>query len=412
LIFAFCLLIFHARVAADFDPKKWAKWREINVADKNAPADFVQIELDGPVFAGARSDLADLRVIDEQGIEVPSKLIVQRDEVREEQRPLEVFDRALAPDGRLSFTLDLGADPPRHNRLNLETTSHNFSRRVTVEASDDNRQWVIVRDDGYIFDFTRDRTVRFLTIDYPLSTRRYLRVTIWNHNEPPVEIAGVSVFQVTELKAHLNRWPATLADQGVDAKLRASIWMLDLGYQKVPSTRLEFQPVTANFQRRVEIEGSNEGQTWLPVGNGEIFAIGIEQRRRQHLQLDYREAQFRYLRIKVFNYDDSPIKLAEVRVYGYPRYLLFRREQGRSYRLFYGNPSAAAPHYDLEQLSPYLQLEQLSTLSLSAEQTNPEAGAPWFERQPLWLWAVFVIAAAVLGAMILRLAKLSTGSGT
>src|SRR5262249_25741800 len=126
------------------------------------------------------------------------------------------------------------------------------------------------------------------------------------------------------------------------------------------------------------------------------------------------EARFRYLRLNIFNYDDPPIKLSEVRLYGYPRRLLFRREPAKSYRLFYGNLAATAPRYDLEQLSPYLKIEQLATLSLSDERDNADftasrAAEPWLERQPLWLWATLALAAAVLGTLIYRLAKLSAG---
>jgi hypothetical protein len=163
----------------------------------------------------------------------------------------------------------------------------------------------------------------------------------------------------------------------------------------------------------VELEGSNEQKSWAYLGGTEIFDIEVDRLRPQHLRLDYREAQFRYLRIKVFNYDDQPIKFSEVRVYGYPYYLLFRREPGKSYRLFYGNPSAAAPRYDLEHLAPYLKIEQLPVASLADERDNQEfarrARESWLERQPIWLWATLVVAALVLGTLIYRLAKLSAG---
>jgi hypothetical protein len=407
---ACCLLLLPAALA-DFNLKDWAKWREIAIPDKTAPGDYALVELDGPVFAGAQAGLDDLRVVDEGGVEVPSKVIVERDDAREEVRQRQMLDPVLAPDGRSSFALDLGADAQRHNRLRLETASRNFSRRVTIDASADNRAWALLRGDGYIFDFSRDTTARFLTIDYPLSTQRYLRVTVWNHQEKPVEITGASVSFVTEKTARLKLLPAALVSRSEDAKLRASVLALDL-HHPWPSTRLELQMAASNFHRRVEIEGSRTQQSWTRVGGGEIFTIEIDRVKRQQLQIDYREAQFRYLRVKIFNYDDQPLKLDEARVYGSPRYLLFRREAGKSYRLFYGNPAAAAPRYDLAQLSPYLQIEQLSKLTLTAER-GVEAAAPraepWLERQPLWLWATLALATAVLGTLIYRLAKQSAG---
>jgi hypothetical protein len=414
LFFAFCLLLFLAPVAADFDLKRWPMWREIITGDRQAPAGYALVELDGKVFEGAREDLGDLRVVDEQGTEVPSKVIVERGESREEERQAGMFDQELAPDGRSSFTLDLGPAPLPHNRLRLETSSHNFTRRVTIAAGDDRRAWAALRGDGFIFDFSRNTAARELSVDYPLSTRRYLRVTIWNKNDEPVVITGASVLSLTERKARLVRLPATLTDRGQDTGLRASVLRLDLGYAKMPSSRLEFQPAVSNFHRHVEVEGSHDQQRWIQIGSGDIFEIQIEQLKPRRLDLDYGEARFRHLQIKVFNYDDQPVRMAEVRVYGHPRHLLIRREPAGSYRLFYGHPSAATPRYDLERLSPFLQLEQLPVLALSDERRNTEFSAPrpeppWIERQSVWLWATLALAAAVLGALIYRLARLSAG---
>jgi len=410
LLSAYCLL---PTASADFNLKDWTKWREI-IANKDAPGDYALVELDGPVFAGAQTGLDDLRVVDERGVEVPSKVITQRDESREEERQIEILNPVLAPDGRYIFTLDLGADPQRHNRLSLETPSHNFTRLVTIEASSDQNAWALLRANGHILDFSRDREARFLTVDYPLSTLRYLRITIWNKKEKPVKITGAAVSFATEKTARLNPLAATFTDQGWDAKTRVSLLLLDLNFPNLPSTRLELQPAANNFHRRVEIEGSNDQKYWSRISSGEIFDIEIDEVKRQHWLLDYSEARFRYLRVKIFNYDDQPLKVGEARVYGYPRYLLFRREPGKSYRLFYSNPAAAAPRYDLEQLSPYLKLEQLAMLKLAEERGNTDAGAqrkaePWLERQPLWLWITLALATVVLGGLIYRLAKQTAG---
>jgi hypothetical protein len=79
----------------------------------------------------------------------------------------------------------------------------------------------------------------------------------------------------------------------------------------------------------------------------------------------------------------------------------------------YGNPAAEAPRYDIEQLSSYLDLRQLATVKLGAERRLPPpvtpATKPWYERQPLWLWTTMGLATIAIGALIYRLAKLTTG---
>ncbi len=414
-------LFYPAGAGADFELKDWSRWRAIKLEDQNAPASYVLVDLDGPVFNDSQTDLGDLRVIDQAGMEIPSKLVVERDESGEEERSVEMLDRSLDSRGTYRFTLDLGADPPRHNRLRLATPTRNFSRRVTIETGDDNRSWVVVRDDGYIFDFSRDTKAQFVLVDYPVSTKRYLRVGILNRREAPVEVSNASVFFSAERQARLAQWPVKAQSVAQDQKLRATVIRLDLGYSRLPVSRIELKTAKRNFHRHVEIEGSNRSEEgaqagreyWTSIGSGEIFVIQLDRIDRRHLQIDLPETRYRFLRASVFNYDDQPVEFDGIGVYGYPRRLLFQREPGRSYRLFYGNPNASTPRYDLERLSPYLNLAELKVAGLAEDQhriveTGAE-GKPWLDRQPWWLWITMAAAAVILAALIYRLARLTAG---
>ena len=211
-----------------------------------------------------------------------------------------------------------------------------------------------------------------------------------------------------ERKSPLKRLPVTIDDQGVIGQ--ASEWIVDLGYRFVPSSRIEFLPSINNFHRRFEIARSNDRKNWVNLGDGELIDIKIGRSKRQQLNLNYDEVHARYLRIRVFNQDDQPFKLAEARVFGHPRRLIFRVEQGKSYRLFYGNQRETAPHYDLEQLLPYMKIETLPVMKLDEEHDRPEplsqiADEPDAERHPAWLWVTLTLAALVIGVLIYRLAR-------
>ncbi|MCI0660919.1 MAG: DUF3999 domain-containing protein [Acidobacteria bacterium] len=215
----------------------------------------------------------------------------------------------------------------------------------------------------------------------------------------------------TERNARLKRLPANVDDQGVSGQ--SSELIVDLGYRLVPSSRIEFQPAISNFHRRFEIARSNDRKNWLPLGEGELVDVNIGRTKRQQLHLNYDEVFARYLRIRVYNQDDQPFILAEARVFGHPRKLLFRVEPGKSYRLFYGNQRETAPRYDLEQLLPYVKIETLPVMRLDEEHENrPEAVSqlpdePDEEGHPGWLWATLTLAALVIGILIYRLARMT-----
>jgi hypothetical protein len=406
-------------VEAEFNRGEWTRRREIRIPDQNALSSYVLVELDGKVYAGSQPDLDDLRVTDDQGAEIPSKLVAPTEHRGLETRSVEMLDLARETDGVTRFTLDLGESPERHNRLEINTDSHNFSRQVRIEISDDNRRWAETRNDGYIFDFSRDASARYLEITYPVSTKRYLRASILNGRESPIEIDGASVQFSSEQEESLKDWPATIIARSVDANPRASVILIDLGYEKLPSSRIEFQTEATNFHRQVEIEGSNQSvdprasdrRYWSTVGGGQIFSIELDRVNRKRVQLSYPEARYRYLRVRILDYDDQPLEVAGLKVSGRAQRLLFRREPGRSYELYYGAAAAAAPRYDLAQLSSYLDLSKLEALGLADELSQPPApkpSEPWLEKQPIWLWATLALAALLLGGLIFRLARMTS----
>jgi hypothetical protein len=214
----------------------------------------------------------------------------------------------------------------------------------------------------------------------------------------------------TEPNARLKRLPVSIVDQGVIGE--TSHWILDLGYRYVPTSRIEFQPAINNFHRQFEIARSNDRKIWFPVGDGEIIDVKIGGVKREQLFLNYDEIKARYLRIRVFNRDDQPFKLVEARVFGHPKRLLFRVDPGKSYRLFYGNQKETAPHYDLEQLLPYVKIEMLPVMSLDEEHGRLEAASQIIDQDeekghPAWLWVTLAVAALVIAVLIYRLARMT-----
>ena len=408
-----CLL---ASVSADFDPKKWGLWREIRIEPKIEQNAYVGIELDGPVFAGARPDLADLRVVDRAGNEVPAVLKSRKEEPDQEVREVEMLDRTLSADGRFSFTIDLGEGVFKHNRVILTTDSVNFSCRVQIETSSDNKAWAVARADGYIFSFERDTKASYLSVDYPVSTRRYLRVTIFNQQssrEKPVRITGADVTLNTDPEPEMVERPIASQQRQEDPKTKSTVITLDLGLQSIPSDAIDIVTSQTNFHRHVEIEGKQkieddpklEPLTWSLIGTGEIYQVAINGYKNRNLRINYTEARLRYLRIRVFHYDDRPIKIDSVRVLSYPHRLVFRAEPGVSYRLFYGNSSANRPRYDLERMIDYVDLNLTAALGPQqgeAARPSPEETQPG---QPAWLIGVLIASAAVLLWLIFRLAK-------
>src|SRR5262249_38718729 len=131
-------------------------------------------------------DLADLRIV-KGGEEVPYVIDTMGGSVEERECYPDMVNRSVIRGSGLQITLDLArcGPNPRHSRIRLATRETNFRQRVRIETSGDNRVWSVTREDGYIFDFTQsDKKFSVLTVDYPVSTRRFVRATIFGWSDP------------------------------------------------------------------------------------------------------------------------------------------------------------------------------------------------------------------------------------
>ena len=391
----FVLLLLVALLArADFDASKWKFRRPL----EGGGAGLGAVVLDRNVFAGARADFADLRVL-LNGRELPWVLEVRVTPEGEQPRSAAFLDRGVSAQG-LEVTLDVGAGVG-HNRVTLETPRHNFREPVRLEASDDRRAWSLIRADGAIFDFTQDaRQVASLDIDYPASTRRFLRVTIPGWRDPrALSGAKVTLFQ----PARAVRAQMAEASPEVKHEPRRAFYTFDLGIAGMPLDLIEVDTPDRAFHRGVEIESSADGRSWQSRG----WATLSRFNGGQNLTLRVDESRQRSFRLTVYNGDDPPLTILSARFYGLERVLKVEGAAAGS-ELYYGNPEALAPEYDLARRLPSTPP---AALTLGVEQLNPAYREPvpplkpWTDRHPALLWTILGGAIAILAAVVWKLMK-------
>src|SRR5579871_5723819 len=164
---------------ADFQPSRWKYRRPLPV---EAGAKIAVLNADRSLYLNSQPGLGDLRVVSGAGEEIPYVIEKMSGSRQRQELSTRVADQGVVSSGNLEVTLDVGEDH-RHNGIRISTPRTNFRQRVRISTSDDGRAWQRVRDDGYIFDFQQDdRHVSVLYVGYPVSTRRYARVTIFGWN--------------------------------------------------------------------------------------------------------------------------------------------------------------------------------------------------------------------------------------
>jgi len=387
---------------AAFTPEEWQYRQRVTAAGA-----VTRVTVDrGYYTSGLAASFADLRV-GRDGVETPYLLVAAYGSRRTADVPVRVVNKETR-DGKLFVTLEFEARPQPHNLVELAVTRNDFRSQVSIEGSDDGKQWATVRHAAYIFRYHTDtgQMADHTTLQYPDSRRRLLRLAIsgWTN---PNEFTGAVVRRDASAEAKRSE-VFTASDPGAETKNKTSCMVLDTGTRAPRDTAvLTPRGPSETFRRSVTIEQSADGKAWSWSGAGAIYRIPGEE----SLSVTFPETQLPFQRVCIYQGDDVPLVVAGVKLMGVDREVLFRSEGGGNYWLYYGSPKATAPDYDLVKTAGEDFHAAAVAGRLGERETNPvykpppEPVKPWTERFPGLLYGVLGLAVVGMGWVALRLLK-------
>jgi hypothetical protein len=399
-----------AMLAAAPLPKRWQHWRysrAIDVSQVTAThlASFVLPE---DVYPHAQPGLADLRIIDDTGNEVPYARLSLHGSTNSAAIRAKLIENSFEPGRYTQLVVGAGRQPPFHNAVRIETRQSEFIEWVSVEASDDARNWRMVQPRAPIFRFEQEGHSGTQTVSYSENNALYLRIRILDgHKQFP--ISGASILHQTSQPPERAAWDISLTPEAHPPAGR-TVWNADLGQGRVPVSEVRFEvPAPLEFIRSVELSSSSDRQTWSTWASGEIDRYrpgGADSRMEEKLTVPvpYLNPTGRYWRVEIFNGSDAPLEGVAVHFYVTPLHIIFEQQPGRNYQLLYGQDRAGAPNYDLPRRLDAKQELAAADVSVAAEQENSKYAdpRPWSEQHQVFLWVIMGLAVVLLGYSALR----------
>ena len=376
---------------------------------------LVEVELDPEVYAHAQPGLGDVRVTAtgaDGERETPYQLLVKAGDQRRAAVPVDMQDLGHIPNDHTSFVLRVQSEGDLHSEVEIRTSSVNFQRRVAVSASDDGETWRILQEDGKIFHFSipeRGFSAGDTRVRYPSSSARFLRIQIFDGDQEPLSIHGAVVLFAESLEPRRHHLPLDIVQRIEDPERKQTILLLQASHPGFPADSINLDIPRRNFYREVALEGSYDFTYWIPLQSGEIlYDFDTPRFVGDDRELRFGESRYLYYRITIFNEDNPPLPVEKPVASGYARKIVFTADAGETHRLYYGNPEASAPSYELEKLLPYLDTRDLPMSRLGGHEVNPAFGipepvsemVPFTERYP-WLLPGVVAAAALLVGLFL-----------
>jgi hypothetical protein len=383
---------------ADFDFSMWKVRRSVGPSPQGGVVGFT---IPPDLYKAARADLADLRLVGEDGTEVPFDIWTDPPSEHVTQVPAELQKTKRGEEFRL-VVFDTGETPVTHSRITIKTLTKNFRRPVNVEASRTTEFWENLRVGAFLWsEVEGGRTVERLSVDYPTATHRYVRLA-----QPPEDelLAGVeaTLENVTRHEGGVDVVYDGSARSREDAQTKETAVSVDLG-GPVPHTRLELVTTEPRLHRWATAEESSDESTWQFLGAEEIdrratsaLASGPAE---GDMSIEFPEKMARYVRVRVHNYTENPIPFSGMKVYALRREVRFQAEANKPYWLYYGNEEAGSRAFTPKVAEGTTAIPAGGVIAIGREEPSPTYGVEpgLFDRIP-----PFLIFGAV-GAIVLLL---------
>jgi len=402
-LFSVCLLFsWTAGFCSSFDERLWEKYAEIDESIARSSGGLAGVYLEPQQLGdvAARTPFADLRVVTERKEEVPWQIVLRRPERQNKEVSARMQNLSTTGEGETWLELLVDGQQNRLYAVEIITSDTDFSRQVQVLGTPDGKNWNTIRKDGVIFDSSRGEKLRHTRITFPQTGFRHLALKIANGTAPPLTITDVKVFQESDSGGESYSIQGEIGTREMNGSNKESSVVVRMN-TVFPLDRLVISTAERNFQRSVEVQVKRGKGDWQRWAQGTIFNFDTPTMHESQLAVDMPEIAAREFRLVFRNLDSPPLAVTSVYGEGYRRLLVFKQQGDRKLYLFWGNPMAQQPQYDLAGLMEKQRPDELPMAHLGQARPNTgfagnNARLPYTERYKYLLYVVVTMAIAGL----------------
>ena len=337
--------------------------------------------------AVASGGLADLRLFDAAGTEIPHLLIANPDAAptwREAAAILPIAPVEAERQRTSGFEADLG-QAVLVDRFKLDRLPPPFLKRLRLEGSGDRSRWTLLVDEGTVFDLPQEG-LRQVDLGFVPGSYRYLRVT-WDDTRsgrigrPPSASARI----VSQILPTATLTTALTIERRPSEPGR-SRFHLRLPGARLPIVALDLDVAPGHVMRDAEVyEARLTGAEATPalIGRGTLKRVEQEAITAEALRLHIQPPLEPELDLVIDDGNNPPLELrgATARFAELP-WIYFESKGTVVAR--YGNSTLPPPRYDLEAVRPSLRIDQVPEARWGEPRTRtdgdtgqtPEAGLP------------------------------------
>jgi len=367
------------------------------------------IILPNDLFGKASHDLADVRIYgitaNQDTLEAPFILRVKTDKSTSKEIGFKTLNTSYNNKGSF-FTFEI---PKKEsiNQITLDFEQDNFYWLVTLEGSQNQREWFTITENYRITSIKNDLTdFQFTTLRFPNSSFRFFRIRIDSKEKPDLNFAHLSQFEKKD--GEFRNYTIKTQEIIENKKVKQTEIKLELptsvavSHLKINiSDKVDYyRPITIMF-----LSDSVKTEKGWKYNYSKLISGTLNS--MEENEIKFKCTTLKNLKIIIYNQDNQALSIDSIQVKGYIHEVVARFTESANYYLSYGNKRAEKPRYDIERFTDKIP-DTLKALELGIEQKNEkekeESGVPLFENKN-WLWLVMTVIIGLLGWFSLKMMR-------
>jgi hypothetical protein len=383
-----------------------AEWRWRAGVEVKEGTEFAAIALRRAMYERSESEFRDFRIVGPDGKEVGwtwAGRAAGNTGARRWQDAGRLLNLVTTPGGALQFVAEARVGEGPHHGVRLDVREPEFQRKVVVETGDDLRNWDVAARGSIVRLVVEGQRLESLAVSYPVSTRRYVRVTVEGWPDPKTLVAvemdsRVAVEEEWEVLGRVEglKKSEQRGHPEMPVRVGRSQWEFSMDLPPFHEGRLVVETPSVLFARSATVESSADGVEWRASGSGMLYrAAGTES-----LDVALGRVYPRRMRLSLTEWDNPALEIAAVRLEAPVRRVVFPARVAGRYQVYLGREGARMPDYDVGAVLARSAGAAPVTVAVGAWEENPDyvpPAKPVSERWPWLLPGVLGVAVAVMG---------------
>jgi hypothetical protein len=379
-----------------------AQFRYTVLLDTVKTTGFYNIAITPELSSFLKTDLSDLRLVDENKQPVP--FIIDIPFKNQKIEPLLITQNIILKENANGKTTLVIENPGKFELSNfiIELKSAAADRTASLSGSDDNKNWFVILDSLFLRKSGEyDAAFHSQRINFPPGNYQYFKLTVYNGMKSPLNILGIqssggsSPFDMPGFVA-TNPQPAfSQMDSG--------------GYSliKITSDRPyhvdKIRPVINGsmfYKRQAKLFTEVIPGIMENWNNQSLASFTISSDQFSGYTLPLLKSAIFYLLIE--NGDNPPLKIDSISTGQINKRVIAELEKGKTYSFLLDNQAATAPIYDLVYFRE--RIRDINTISIQNIIALPQEKLPAQKSADTWwIWPVIVLVLLLLAILAWKL---------